>query len=231
MRYLRLKKPRRWYTCQTPSTVTASTENQAKPWTRRSVESGVRVRRTVGRGEALLARLEVLHLLEDFVGGRRELAQLGLHAGERLLVRDGVVVDRIAAEVHVEVDVADEVVAWVSVRRTFSAVHDAHAEVCVVVGVDRKARLIDKPLLAEVHVVVRAVHDLHLDALVGGRVWVARHDVDRDNGERVLHRVVPDAHRRRALGCRQLKLDRGGARREAQQPCPNPHRGSGRVLC
>ena len=66
----------------------------------------------VRSGEALFAQLHVLHFVEDFVCDLCELAQLGFHTRERLLIRNCIVVDGLATELHVEINVAEEVVAF-----------------------------------------------------------------------------------------------------------------------
>ena len=99
------------------------------------------------------------------------------------------------------------------------------------VRIDRQARLVLQILLAQVHIVVRPVDDLHVDALVRGRPLVAGNDVDRDHGKGILQRIVPDTERRRVLCRRQLKLDRAHRRGERRPASPRNTHGESNGRC
>lgn len=64
------------------------------------------------------------------------------------------------------------------------------------VRVDCETRLATQVALVQIHIVVRPIDDFHVDALVIDCVRVVRHDIDRDDRQSVLKRIVPDTERR-----------------------------------
>ena len=245
MRYLRLKKLRRWKTCQTPSATNASSVSTAKLVTRILVETGGRKDTVAGERHCALVRtgrserikvltvgirhpefslFEILHLVDDLVGDGLQLSHFRLQAAQTFLVCDGIVVDCIRTNVHIQIDGDCGYTRGAGFGE--QGVFEADAKVGVRVRVDGEARFAFDVLLGQVDVVVFGTVDhFDVDALVGK---VERFLGDRgrgDNDQRIGERIVPDALGVRVGRRGKVELDRtnkgGGeaSQNQEQQAC------------
>lgn len=163
-------------------------------------------RLTIGVGHSEFSLLEILHLVDDFVGNGFEFPHFGLQPTQTLLIRNGIVIHGICSDVHVQINGHHWNVVSILARL---GVLEAYSQIRMVVSVDGETSFTLDVLLGKINVVVLgAIHHFDIDALMCEVERLLADDRGGDDDERIGKSVVPNAFGVGMGCCGKVEFDR-----------------------